>query len=314
MLGLPRHPPEPLAPDGTSVEGLQAVLGNLDALVYVSDFATHELLYMNGYGANIWGSVTGRECWRVLQGRDSPCDSCSNHLLIGADGQPCAPHVWEFQNEINKRWYQCRGQIIHWTDGRLARLEIATDITDRKNMELALKKANDKAQRAALQDDLTQLNNRRAFFQFGNQLLKQADRRGAPLVVVMFDLDHFKQINDTYGHEAGDEALRHIGALMTARVRQSDIAARIGGEEFAILLADTDTEAAMEFCQRLMTSIREGALEYQGQSVALTGSFGIASAQEASESLESLLSRADRAMYQAKALGRDQIFCAIPAL
>jgi len=314
MLGMPRLPPETLAMDGTSVEGLQAVLGNLDALVYVSDFLTHELLYMNGYGANIWGSVTGRECWRVLQGRDSPCDSCSNHLLIGANGQPCAPHVWEFQNEINKRWYQCRGLAIRWTDGRMARLEIATDITERKNMELALKKANARAQRAALQDDLTRLNNRRAFFQFGNRLRKQADRRGTPLVMVMFDLDHFKQINDTYGHEAGDEALRHIGALMQARVRESDIAARIGGEEFAVLLADADTGAALEFCQRLMTAIREGGLEYHGQSIALTGSFGIAAQRDSSESMESLLSRADRAMYQAKALGRDQIVSAIPAV
>ncbi len=314
MLGMPRQPSEALAPDGTSVEGLQAVLGNLDALVYVSDFVTHELLYMNGYGANIWGSVTGRECWRVLQGRDSPCDSCSNHRLIGANGQPCPPHVWEFQNEINKRWYQCRGLAIHWTDGRLARLEIATDITDRKNMELALKEANDRAQQAALQDHLTRLNNRRAFFQFGNQLLQQVKRRKAPLVAVMFDLDHFKQINDTYGHEAGDEALRYIGSLMQAGVRQSDVAARIGGEEFAILLPDTDTEAATEFCQRLMTSIRDGGLEYRGRPMALTGSFGIASMQDSAESLESLLSRADRAMYRAKALGRNQVFHALPAV
>ena len=313
MIGLPRQPAEALAPDGTSVEGLQAILGNLDALVYVSDFLTHELLYMNGYGANIWGSVTGRECWRVLQGRDSPCDSCSNHRLVSESGQPCPPHVWEFQNEINKRWYQCRGSAIYWTDGRLARLEIATDITDRKNMELALKDANERAQRAALQDDLTRLNNRRAFFQFGNQLLKQANRRSTPLALAMFDLDHFKQINDTFGHEAGDEALRHIGALMQAQVRQSDIAARIGGEEFAVLLPDTDTEAAMEFCQRLMSSIRESSLEYHGQPIALTGSFGVVSIEDTSEPLEVLLSRADRAMYQAKSLGRDQIFCATQA-
>lgn len=206
------------------------------------------------------------------------------------------------------------GLAIHWTDGRLARLEIATDITDRKNMELALKEANDRAQQAALQDHLTRLNNRRAFFQFGNQLLQQVKRRKAPLVAVMFDLDHFKQINDTYGHEAGDEALRYIGSLMQAGVRQSDVAARIGGEEFAILLPDTDTEAATEFCQRLMTSIRDGGLEYRGRPMALTGSFGIASMQDSAESLESLLSRADRAMYRAKALGRNQVFHALPAV
>ena len=313
MLRSPRHPPENPVMDETSVEGLQAVLGNLDALIYVSDFVTHELLYMNGYGANIWGSVTGRECWRVLQGRDSPCDSCSNYLLLSASGRPCPPHIWEFQNETTKRWYQCRGQAIRWTDGRLARLEIATDITDLKNMELALKEANDKAQAAALQDDLTLLNNRRAFFQFGNQLLQQVKRRRAPLVAVMLDLDHFKWVNDTFGHEAGDEALRHIGTLMLARVRQSDIAARVGGEEFAILLPDTDTHAALDFCQRLITVVREDCLIFKGQRIPLTGSLGIAAVQETDETLEGLLSRADRAMYQAKALGRNQVFHAVPA-
>src|SRR5690554_218264 len=197
-----------------SAEGLQAVLDNLDALVYVSDFDTHELLYMNAYGRRIWGNIEGRKCWQVLQDSDGPCSFCTNHLLLAEDGTPNPPHVWEFQNQLDGHWYQCRDQAIHWTDGRLVRLEIATDITLRKQMELELQEAHQQARAAALEDELTGLHNRRAFYEFGGQLLRHAKRHANPLTMVMMDLDYFKQVNDTYGHDAGDEVLRQIARLL----------------------------------------------------------------------------------------------------
>lgn len=306
-LNLPAAPEAGGISEVTPAEGLRAVLDNLDALVYVSDLETHDLLYMNAYGRKIWGSIDGRKCWEVLQDSASPCDFCTNHLLIDAEGSPSPPHIWEFQNRLDQRWYQCRDQAIPWIDGRLVRLEIATDITGRKEMELALKEAHEKARAAALEDDLTGLRNRRAFFELGNQLLKQSRRNGSPLAIIMFDLDHFKKINDNHGHEAGDEVLRQIGRLLESNVREADIAARIGGEEFAILLADAHAVQASELAERLLELMQKTPVRYRDVRIRPTASFGISALHPEEPDLKNLLARADNAMYESKALGRGRV-------
>jgi PAS domain S-box-containing protein len=124
---------------GTS-ERFQTVLDSLDALVYVADMETHELLFINSYGRKIWGANSiGQKCYQVLQqDQDTPCDFCTNHLLLNAEGLPKDVHVWEFQNTITQQWFQCRDQAIRWTDGRLVRMEIAIDISGMKDSENAL--------------------------------------------------------------------------------------------------------------------------------------------------------------------------------
>jgi len=117
-----------------------AAMDSLDAVVYVTDMQTYELLFMNSRARETSGAAVGDICWSVLQNnQDGPCPFCTNHLLVDADGQPRPPHVWEFQNSRTGRWYQCRDQAIRWPDGRLVRLEIATDITSRKEMEEELR-------------------------------------------------------------------------------------------------------------------------------------------------------------------------------
>ncbi|PHQ25829.1 GGDEF domain-containing protein [Marinobacter guineae] len=306
-LNIPATPIDDDRSEATPSDGLRAVLDNLDALVYVSDFETYDLLYMNAYGRRVWGAIQGRKCWEVLQNNDGPCAFCTNHLLIDAEGLARAPHVWEFQNTIDQHWYQCRDQAIPWTDGRLVRLEIAMDITDRKEMELALKEAHEQARAAALEDHLTGLHNRRAFFEFGNQLLKQSRRHKSPLAIIMFDLDHFKHINDNHGHEAGDEVLRQIGKILGSKVRESDIAARIGGEEFAILLSETETDEAQEMADRLLNLMRETPVCFRDAPIGSTASFGVSSLRPGEKSLESLLARADEAMYESKSSGRNRV-------
>lgn len=307
-LNLPVHRDQtPPATEETPPEGLQAVLDNLDALVYVSDFTTHDLLYMNAYGRQIWGDIGNRKCWQVLQDGDGPCSFCTNHLLINDQGEPNKPHVWEFQNQLDQRWYQCRDQAIRWTDGRLVRLEIATDITERKQMELELRAAHEKARSAALEDELTGLHNRRAFFEFGEQLLNQSARHHTPLTLIMMDLDHFKAINDTHGHDAGDEVLRQVSALLQARIRDCDIVARMGGEEFAVLLPETGLEMARTLAERLLGLLQELTVHHGGQRISPSASFGISLLGSRDRRLEDLLSRADRALYQSKNQGRGRV-------
>ncbi|GHD40966.1 diguanylate cyclase (GGDEF) domain-containing protein [Marinobacter persicus] len=311
-LNLPARNGQAVDTGATSAAGMQAILDNLDALVYVSDFDTHDLLYMNDYGRRIWGDIRGRKCWQVLQDGDGPCDFCTNHLLRKPDGLPAGTHVWEFQNQLDKRWYQCRDQAIHWTDGRLVRLEIATDITERKEMELSLKQAHEAAHKASLTDQLTGLNNRRAFFHCGGQLLSQAQRYKTPLALIMMDLDFFKQVNDTHGHEAGDEVLKHIAGLLHGRVRDSDCAARMGGEEFALLLPEADALQAREMAERLLKLILGAEIVYRGHKIPASASFGVTVLADGDQRLEDLMLRADRALYRAKDLGRSQVNVNLP--
>jgi PAS domain S-box-containing protein len=123
-----------------SLERFRVVSDSIDALVYVVDMQTYEILFLNKYGKDVWGDIVGKVCWQTIQaGMEGPCPFCTNDRLIGDNGEPTGTYVWEFQNTLNGRWYDCRDSAIQWPDGRIVRMEIATDITDRKRMEEALR-------------------------------------------------------------------------------------------------------------------------------------------------------------------------------
>jgi diguanylate cyclase (GGDEF)-like protein len=157
----------------------------------------------------------------------------------------------------------------------------------------------------AAYDGLTALANRRSAYDSAAAMIARARRTGTPLSVVMFDLDRFKQINDSYGHAAGDEVLRCVASTLRATVRDGDLSARLGGEEFAVVLPDAGLQDARVVAERLRAQLRARTIPAIGSSV--TASFGVAQLQPADLTAESLLHRADQAMYRAKALGRDQV-------
>ena len=284
------------------------ILDSLDALVYVSDMQTYELIFFNKYGRSIWGDPEGRTCWRVLQeGQTGPCAFCTNDKLINQNGDPTGVYVWEFQNTANKRWYQCRDQAIRWTDDRLVRMEIATDITDLKLMEKKLTAAKEKAEEMARTDELTCLNNRRAFFELAGRAFKQAKRFQTPLSVIMIDIDHFKYINDQYGHAVGDKVLQTFATLLRKTVRDIDIIGRIGGEEFSIVLPETILSSATELAERLCRDTATFVVKENGNEIQFTSSIGIADCREEDESFDNMLSNADHALYVAKGKGRNRI-------
>ena len=287
---------------------ITTILDSIDALVYVSDMDTYELLFVNKYGRDIWGDIQGKICWQSLQeGQDGPCSFCTNGRLLDKDGLSTGVYVWEFQNTINKRWYQCRDEAIPWVDGRLVRMETATDITERKLAEEELEVAKKLAEERARKDELTGLCNRREFFDQGRRALKQALRSKQPVSVIMMDIDHFKNINDNYGHSTGDKALQVIAKLLISTVREIDIVARIGGEEFAFVLLETGLDEAIKLTERLRLKIANTIVVRKEVPVKLTASFGVCSCPVINETLETTLSKADEALYIAKKNGRNRI-------
>jgi signal transduction histidine kinase len=128
-----------------SNERFRKVMDSLDSLVYVVDMKSHEVLFVNKYGQDIWGDIVGETCWKSLQADQiGPCEFCTNKKLLDANENPAGIYTWEFQNTLNKEWYECRDQAIRWTDGRLVRMEIATNITHRRRAEEELESYREK--------------------------------------------------------------------------------------------------------------------------------------------------------------------------
>lgn len=159
----------------------------------------------------------------------------------------------------------------------------------------------------AVLDPLTGLYNRRAFFDLGQRELERFLRFNHPLTAVMIDMDNFKEINDTYGHAAGDQILRILGERVQQSIRETDVFGRYGGDEFALLLPDSDLFAAGQIGDRIRAAINEIPWVTDRGEVPVAASMGIARAEKRHRRLEDLLSDADKALYGAKANGRNRV-------
>ncbi len=180
------------------------------------------------------------------------------------------------------------------------------------NEELAnayreLKRNEARIHELMLRDPLTGVHNRRALNERLTEELARSRRFGHPLALLMLDVDHFKAINDRYGHQTGDQVLTVIGRCLREHVRRIDFVARYGGEEFVILLPETDREGARRFAERLRQAV--AALELGGELASPTVSIGVAVSREA-DTPDSLLQRADAALYAAKRAGRNRVMVA----
>jgi diguanylate cyclase (GGDEF)-like protein len=193
---------------------------------------------------------------------------------------------------------------------RTALFAAAMDVTEQARREQALKQARElaieqaaEAQRLAKTDPLTGLANRRATLDWLNSMVGPSLDVGEPLAVLIFDIDHFKRINDTYGHQAGDEVIRKVSTTARALIKAEDLVGRVGGEEFVCILSGIEGGEARALAERLCRAIAEVTAR---DGPAATISIGLAMLREG-DSLETLMCRADAALYEAKDNGRNQV-------
>ena len=192
-------------------------------------------------------------------------------------------------------------------------LGFLTDPTDidlllaRARTLLDFKKYLDSCELASLTDHLTGLANRRRFERQLEREVARTARYMRPFCLLMIDIDRFKQVNDMFGHSAGDETLRRLGVVLQAGTRGIDLAARIGGEEFAVIMPETDFKSGFEVAERLRLSIKAMGIPEVGH---ITASFGVAEFPSSASDTDGLISIADAALYEAKRGGRDRVLCA----
>jgi len=177
---------------------------------------------------------------------------------------------------------------------------IVRDITDKRE-------AAEDLRRATIMDHLTGIANRRAFFDAAARELERWRRAPRPVSLLLIDADHFKNVNDRYGHAAGDAVLRSLATTLSGCAREIDVVARLGGEEFVVLLPSTDTAGATTVAERIRAAVAASAVEVNGNLIRCTVSIGISSMERDITGLDALIERADKALYVAKAAGRNRV-------
>jgi diguanylate cyclase (GGDEF)-like protein/PAS domain S-box-containing protein len=186
-------------------------------------------------------------------------------------------------------------------------LSIIRDITERKRAEAEVQKLQEQLREQAIRDPLTGLYNRRYLDETIKRELARAARNNQPVAIIMCDLDHFKLVNDTHGHLAGDEVLRVFAVLLKKHARGSDIVCRFGGEEFVMFLPEMPPDIAYQRAEQLRTELAAKRITLGAAVIQLTASFGVAAFPENGKTMDSLIGAVDAAMYQAKESGRNRV-------
>jgi len=258
-----------------------------------------------------WGSFDGEpeiiealDCWALRRG--------SPHLFVGGNGIACR-HAADATLDRLCLPLVTQGDVIGCitvTGQELAKGEESQrawigQVAEQLGLALSNVKLRVSLRQQSIIDPLTQLYNRRYLDEVLKRELARSSRSGAPLSVLVLDLDHFKRINDTYGHEGGDAILRQVASALRENIRSGDVACRMGGEEMIVLLPECDTENAYVRADALRLVIAAGDVLHNGQRIGATASIGVASYPAHGHNTQTLIHAADLALYEAKHEGRN---------
>ncbi len=216
----------------------------------------------------------------------------------------------KFSHPIVPKGFKETRELTHAFNKMLAALNQANESllskkVDERTQELQLK--NKILRELSIKDPLTNLYNRRYFVERLHQEFERAKRYKNSLILVMLDIDNFKDINDEYGHEAGDEYLKEMAAHIQQSLRGSDIAARIGGEEFCIIYPDSKIDFIQSTVERIRVKLAEMTVNYDGHTISSSCSFGVAEINDKTTNYKELMKQADQCLYQAKNTGRNKV-------
>lgn len=281
--------------DGAPSNGMMYILSEGHVDVYKNYGKQGEICVANLAPGDFFGEMSlflnkGRTATIVARDNVSLCVINRTEILDFLSNQP----------EIAFSFLQALCTRIESTNVNAAdnRVKYEKDINVLTNEKIEL-------ENTANTDQLTGVYNRRYFMENVGTLVEIIGRNRFSFIV-MFDLDHFKDVNDTYGHPAGDHVLVTVAKTITSSIRASDIFARYGGEEFILLITCASPDHALPLVERIRQDIEKTAIEYEGQTINVTISAGIAPVDSASEIDTAAISRADKALYQAKAQGRNR--------
>ena len=282
-------------------ELLDTVLDNVHGLVYVKG-ADRRFLYANRHLAEVFGRPVDQIVGRLdseLMPREAADAFWEKDLHMLATGERYAGEESLVDAEGRLRHYW--SVVVPWPDfnGSPALIGLITDITE-------LHALKEELQRQVRTDSLTGLDNRLSFQERAESEFARSRRHGTPLSLVAIDIDHFKRINDDYGHAVGDHVLQDFASCCQNALREEDLCARTGGEEFCILLPDTDAEAARAIAERIRLMTASCRPCHEHPALGITASFGITCVEPVDPGFSTVFSRADRALYTAKQQGRNR--------
>lgn len=274
---------------------LLSIFESLDEAIYISDTDMHEVLFVNEAMRKLMRErpLMGEKCHQALWGSESPCTFCTNSFLRLNPGQV---HRWEHHDPEQGRDFAMTDRLIRWPDGRTVHFGHAIDITDRKRNEEQL-------QHLAYHDILTGLPNRQLLRDRLQNAIALAERHGQHLGLIFLDIDHFKSVNDTHGHRAGDLLLRNVSDRLRNAVRRSDTVGRLSGDEFLVVLPELAHTADVTHIAEKVVRVMQLPFLVDGNEVAGTCSVGTVVYPGDGRTFDELLSNADEALYHAKSLG-----------
>lgn len=266
-----------------------------------------------------WGKIAdgvqlqygAEDCWALRQGK--------GHLVTPVNGAPVCSHLQSVSREHVSFCLpmQAQGETI----GQIffgARADEATHvgphematmrrITEQISLALANLNLQQALKEQSIKDPLTKLFNRRYLDETFPREISRAERSEAPLAVLIMDIDFFKKVNDTYGHDGGDAVLTSFAKLLSSKIRKEDIACRLGGEEFVLILPSATQELALARAEEICEATRRLSVPFQNQTIQVTVSIGVAMFPDHGDVPETLVQKADEALYEAKDSGRDRV-------
>jgi len=293
----------------------------MKVLIAEDNPVTRRLLetFLKKWGYDVVQAINGREAWKILNKPEAPNLVISDWIMPDMDGLELCRHIREMEKDdyVYYIMLTAKGRKKDVIEGLEAGADdFLTKPFDREELKYRVKigeriiELESRILRLASTDSLTGVLNRRAFMERTEQEIHKSSRENSPISLIMADIDHFKGVNDRYGHQAGDMVLKGFTEQLSKYIRKYDFVGRYGGEEFVVCLRGAESSHSRSVAERMREQVEKmrNHLPDKSRKIRITASFGVSFYRKGEdESLDSFINRADEAMYRAKQEGRNRV-------